>query len=116
MSDQAHERFFIEQVLRVLCQPDGASRDELSQKDGMTGAFVHFMDEMPGGFLIYRASQGEEIIYANRSLLRIFQCETMEEFRAHTGNSFRGLVHPDDLKAVEESIRSQVEASQHDFD
>lgn len=40
MSDQAHERFFIEQVLRVLCQPDGASRDELSQKDGMTGAFV----------------------------------------------------------------------------
>ena len=116
MSDQAHERFFIEQVLRVLCQPDGASRDELSQKDGMTGAFVHFMDEMPGGFLIYRASQGEEIIYANRSLLRIFQCETMEEFRAHTGNSFRGLVHPDDLKAVEESIQSQVEASQHDFD
>ena len=116
MSDQAHERFFIEQVLRVLCQPDGASRDELSQKDGMTGAFVHFMDEMPGGFLIYRTSQGEEIIYANRSLLRIFQCETMEEFRAHTGNSFRGLVHPDDLKAVEESIRSQVEASQHDFD
>ena len=116
MSDQAHERFFIEQVLRVLCQPDGASRDELSQKDGMTGAFVHFMDEMPGGFLIYRASQGEEIIYANRSLLRIFQCETMEEFRAHTGNSFQGLVHPDDLKAVEESIRSQVEASQHDFD
>lgn len=116
MSDQAHERFFIEQVLRVLCQPDGASRDELSQKDGMTGAFVHFMDEMPGGFLIYRASEGEEIIYANRSLLRIFQCETMEEFRAHTGNSFRGLVHPDDLKAVEESIRSQVEASQHDFD
>lgn len=116
MSDQAHERFFIEQVLRVLCQPDGASRDDLPQNEEVTGAFVHFMDEMPGGFLIYRADQGEEIIYANRSLLRIFQCETMEEFRAHTGNSFRGLVHPDDLKAVEESIQSQVEASQYDFD
>lgn len=116
MSDQAHERFFMEQVLRVLCQPDGASRDDLPQNEEVTGAFVHFMDEMPGGFLIYRADQGEEIIYANRSLLRIFQCETMEEFRAHTGNSFRGLVHPDDLKAVEESIQSQVEASQYDFD
>ncbi len=116
MSDQAHERFFIEQVLRVLCQPDGASRDELPQNGEMTGAFIHFMDEMPGGFLIYRADQGEEIIYANRGLLRIFQCETLEEFRAHTGNSFQGLVHPEDLKAVEESIQSQIEASQYDLD
>lgn len=116
MSDQAHERFFIEQVLRVLCQPDGSPGEELSQNDGMVGAFIRFMDEMPGGFLIYRASQGEEIIYANRSLLRIFQCETLEEFRAHTGNSFRGLVHPEDLKDVEESIQSQIQASQYDLD
>lgn len=116
MSDQAQERFFIEQVLRVLCQPDGASRDELPQNGEMIGAFIHFMDEMPGGFLIYRADQGEEIIYANRGLLRIFQCETLEEFRAHTGNSFQGLVHPEDLKAVEESIQSQIEASQYDLD
>lgn len=116
MSDQAHERFFIEQVLRVLCQPDGAPGNESSQNGGMTGAFIHFMDEMPGGFLIYRAGQGEEIIYANRGLLRIFQCKTLEEFRAHTGNSFQGLVHPEDLKAVEESIQSQIEASQYDLD
>lgn len=77
---------------------------------------IQFMDEMPGGFLIYRADGEEEIIYANRGLLRIFQCETLRDFRAHTGNSFRGLVHPADLEAVEESIRQQIAASQYDLD
>ena len=55
-----------------------------------------FMDEMPGGFFIYRADGDEEILYANQALLRIFGCGTMQEFREMTGNSFRGIVHPDD--------------------
>lgn len=77
---------------------------------------MEFMDEMPGGVLVYYAGGGEEIVYANRELLRIFQCETLREFRELTGNSFRGLVHPEDLDDVEESIRQQVDASQYDLD
>lgn len=77
---------------------------------------LHFMDEMPGGFLIYYADEGEEIIYANKALLRLFKCSTMKEFREWTGNSFRGLVHPDDLDAVEESIEQQIAGSQNDLD
>lgn len=77
---------------------------------------MEFMDELPGGVLVYYADGGEEIVYANRELLRIFQCETLREFRELTGNSFRGLVHPEDLDAVEESISQQVAASQYDLD
>ena len=77
---------------------------------------LDFMEEMPGGFLIYRAGGSEEIVFANRGLLRIFQCETLEEFRRLTGNSFRGLVHPDDLEAVEESIEVQIASSRFDLD
>lgn len=77
---------------------------------------IRFMDKMPGGFLIYHAGGGEEIIYANQALLRIFRCDTPEEFRELTGNSFRGIVHPDDLEAVEESIREQIAHSQYDLD
>ena len=32
---------------------------------------LRFMDEMPGGFLIYCADETEQIVYANRALLRI---------------------------------------------
>ena len=99
----------------MLCRPSRSGPEKAGGAQ-MTQSFVHFMDEMPGGFLIYRADQGEEIIYANQGLLRIFQCGTVEEFMAHTGGSFRGLVHPDDLEAVEHSIHAQIEASQHDLD
>lgn len=77
---------------------------------------TQFMDEMPGGFLIYRAEGAGQIIYANKGLLRIFQCETMGEFREMTGNTFRGMVHPDDVDAVEESIWQQIEGNQYDLD
>ena len=77
---------------------------------------IRFMDEMPGGFLIYRADREEKIIYANQALRRIFRCGTMEQFRRITGNSFRGIVHPEDLEEVEESIRRQIADSQYDLD
>lgn len=76
----------------------------------------HFADIMPGGFFIYQADKAETLIYANEAMLRIFRCETMEELRELTGNSFRGIVHPDDLEAVEESIKEQIANSQYDLD
>ncbi len=77
---------------------------------------LRFMEEMPGGVLIYYADGGEEIVYANRALLRIFQCGSMEEFRTLTGNSFRGMVCPEDLDGVERSIQEQVANSRYDLD
>lgn len=78
--------------------------------------FIDFVDKLPGGFFIYHADEGEELIYANEAMLTIFNCGSMEEFREYTGNSFRGIVHPDDLEEVEQSIREQIEASRFDMD
>lgn len=80
------------------------------------GLLKKIMDRMPGGFFIYRAEEEEEIIYANKEVLRIFGCSTMEEFQDLTGNSFKGIVHPEDLEGVEKSIKRQIEASQYDLD
>lgn len=89
----------------------------LDEKDKEIACEVKkFMDQMPGGFFIYRADGNEEIIYANEALLRIFMCDTMREFRQLTGNSFRGLVHPEDLEEVEKSIRKQIAESRFDLD
>ena len=114
MTREEDGRDMIEEILRLLCQSQEDSQPE--PPTGLASAFVEFMNEMPGGFLIYRAGGEEQILYANRALLRIFQCADMDEFRAHTNNSFRGLVHPDDLDEVEESIREQISASQYDLD
>ncbi|MCI8514492.1 MAG: response regulator [Lachnospiraceae bacterium] len=92
----------------------GAAPDR--QKFTAVHDIIRFMDKMPGGFLIYHADGDEEIIYANKALLRIFRCDTLEDFRELTGNSFRGIVHPEDLDFVEQSIREQVAHSQYDLD
>lgn len=97
--------------------------DGLINQEGYSAADIQAADyvkklanKMPGGFFIYRATGKEEILYANKSMLKIFNCQTMEEFREITGNSFRGLVHPDDIEEVEQSIRAQIADNDDDMD
>ena len=71
---------------------------------------------LPGGFFIYHADGDEELIYINDAMLRIFGCDTREEFRELTGYTFRGIVHPEDIDKVEASIRSQIADSREDLD
>lgn len=97
-------------------EPDNPAFSLESYHAQIASQVIKFMDEMPGGFFIYRADADEEIIFANQALLRIFQCDTLEEFQTLTGNSFKGLVHPDDLAAVEASIIKQIADSQYDLD
>lgn len=71
---------------------------------------------MPGGFFIYHADGDEQLIYANQALLQIYGCQNMEEFKEHTGYTFPGLVHPEDVEAVEQSIRQQIFMCESDLD
>ncbi len=106
-------------VVENILAPAGQSRSgypDRAEKLPPDWGLVELMEEMPGGFLIYQADAEEKILYANRGLLRIFQCGSMEEFFALTGGSFRGMVHPEDRAAVEESIWQQIAASQYDLD
>jgi len=79
-------------------------------------AIEQITDGMPGGFFIYHADGNEELIYANRAMVGIFGCDSMEDFNEYIGGSFRGLVHPEDLEQVEKSIHSQVSMSSKGLD
>lgn len=75
-----------------------------------------FTERMPGGFFIYHADDQEELLYLNSAVLRIFGCTSLEEFKALTGCTFKGMVHPDDITAVEQTIQEQIRCSQYDLD
>lgn len=72
---------------------------------------------LPGGFFIYNAQGLEEIYFAEQNVIELFGCENIEEFRNHVGNSFHGMVHPDDLERVQNEIKTQTFSSekQHDY-
>ena len=70
---------------------------------------------MPGGFFIYKADN-EEILYANNAVLKIFGCESIEEFKELTKNTFKGMIYPDDYAGLSSSIDAQIRASQDNLD
>lgn len=98
-----------------MTEPDGSILSRQEDRDAAL-QIKRFMDQIPGGFFIYRADGSEEILYVNRGVLRIFGCETVEEFQTLTNDTFRGMVHPDDFEEIEASIWEQISNSQHDLD
>lgn len=119
MSKKYSENSIIEYMLDLLniseTQQSGAAethRADLSDPRSFNletaQKIKDFIDEIPGGFLIYAADANEEIVYANKALLKIFRCNDLAEFKRHTGNSFKGVVHADDLDTVEKSISEQI--------
>ncbi|MDE7384537.1 MAG: response regulator [Anaeroplasmataceae bacterium] len=72
--------------------------------------------EIPGGLLIYHANGNEEIIYANDEVIQLFGCDSLEDFRSWTHNSFQGVVHPEDLERVEASILKQLSTTESKLD
>ena len=71
---------------------------------------------MPGGFFIYKAQQPDELLYANKAVIDIFGCDDLEDFKKHTGYTFKGMLYPDDYQKVTDSINEQIEKSEDDID
>ena len=109
------EYSLIDYLLYIMEHPEAGVL--INQQDRQIALQIKkIMDEMPGGFFIYRADGDEELIYANKAVPRLFNCSTLEEFREWTGNSFKGIVHPEDLEEVEQSIKEQIAQSHYDLD
>ena len=71
---------------------------------------------MPGGLFIYKAAEPEELIYANKPVFDIFRCANLDEFKALTGFTFKGMVHPDDYDRISVSIAQQIDSSEDHMD
>ena len=70
-----------------------------------------------GGFFVYNALGSQEILFADPNVIDLFECTDIADFRRYTGNSFRGMVHPEDLDQVESNILAQTFESgkRHDY-
>ena len=63
---------------------------------------------LPGGFFIYENTDEEKILFADENIIHLYGCETLEEFLDFVGNSFSGMVHPDDLNKIQNQIQAQT--------
>ena len=73
-------------------------------------------EHMPGGFFMYKAEAPKELIYANEPVFDIYGCANLDEFKALTGFTFKGMVHPDDYDRISVSIAQQTASSDDQMD
>lgn len=67
-------------------------------------------ENLPGAFIIYRADKmDDEILFANREMIRLTGCQSMDELLTYTQGSFRNLVRQEEQKTVEQDIWTQIE-------
>ena len=78
--------------------------------------FEDVTERMPGGFIVYTANSEEKILHANAATLRIFGCDSMDDFLEFVHGSFSGMIHPDDRDSVETSISQQIKSSSEKLD
>ena len=83
--------------------------------EGMSAA-EWLAEQMPGGFFIYRADESMELLYVNQATCFIFGCNTVDEFRELTGNTFRGMVYPEDFDNIQNSIDEQIASDSRNMD
>ncbi len=72
--------------------------------------------QLPGGFVLYQEGETRDILCVNRTLLDIFECENVQEFKNLTGYDFHGMVHPDDVAEVQTSINRQIKGKYGEYD
>ena len=63
---------------------------------------------LAGGFFIYEAEGEETLLYADQNVARLFDCEDFSDLYEFVGGSFKGMVHPQDLRRVENEIQAQT--------
>ena len=71
-------------------------------------------EQVPGGFFVYSAKEPFDIFYVNSEVLNIYGCENLDEFRALTGYTFRGMVYPEDFAEIQTSIEEQIADPEND--
>ena len=71
---------------------------------------------MPGGFFIYKAGGNEDLIYVNDAVISLFGCDDLDDFISLTGNTFKGMLHPDDYANVTDSVNDQIRMSSENID
>lgn len=63
---------------------------------------------LAGGIFIYKADEGETLLYASDYVIGFFGCVSYEELADYVHHSFRGMVDPRDRELVERDIRQQT--------
>lgn len=65
-------------------------------------------DHLPGGILVIKATKKGEILFANKVMVDLLECDDYEDFTKYTGGTFFSVVHPDDRDPMKKEFHRQL--------
>ena len=74
------------------------------------------ISKIRGGFITYKNDESQQLIHVSSSVPKMYGCKNMQEFLNYVGNSFMGMVHPEDRERVDLEIKRQIKDSDWKMD
>lgn len=65
-------------------------------------------DHLPGGILVMKATKKGDILFANKVMVNLLECDDYEDFTKYTGGTFFSMVHPDDRDPMKKEFHRQL--------
>jgi EAL domain-containing protein (putative c-di-GMP-specific phosphodiesterase class I)/GGDEF domain-containing protein len=82
---------------------------------GKNEGVLKYLDDFPGGVCLVSRDKEERILAVNREALRIFECDSEEEFMEFTKGLFRNLMTAENYHSVEEMYSGHVVKRNYNF-
>lgn len=63
---------------------------------------------MPGGMLVCKATEDQEILFANRAMIDLLECDSFEDFMHYTGGTFFSILYPGEEETLRKEFKRQL--------
>lgn len=64
---------------------------------------------MPGGMLVCKATEDQEILFANRAMIDLLECDSFEDFMHYTGGTFFSFLYPGEEEIMKKEFHRQLD-------
>lgn len=64
---------------------------------------------MPGGMLVCKATEDQEILFANRAMIDLLECDSFEDFMHYTGGTFFSFLYPGEEEMLKKEFHRQLD-------
>lgn len=64
---------------------------------------------MPGGMLVCKATEEQEILFANRAMIDLLECDSFEDFMHYTGGTFFSILYPGEEEIMKKEFHRQLD-------
>lgn len=65
-------------------------------------------NSMPGAMLVCRATEDQEILFANWGMIDLLECDNFEDFMHYTGGTFMSILYPGEEEALKKEFQRQL--------